>query len=182
MMNPIASQDSTPLDQVNRDPSKGNCYYITLEFIKDYPDLVEAGAFDKNVTARLVHGLLQKSGARIKHAWIEIGDNVYDMSNGQKINVPKNDYYDANDAVPVRSFTREDADALLTSYQQQNGVVGVGYWGDLTDDDIRMAMANYDRTSGVFASGVVFSDPGDAGNRDNLILNCDAAKTDDQKK
>ena len=157
-----------PLDQENRDWTKGNCFYVTLEFMKDSEELRAFGSIPKDSCVSLVHGLLSASEKCIKHAWIEIDSNVCDHSNNQAIRASAEDYYRDNDAVPCRRFSREETDALLGYLQDQEGSLPVGYWGNLSDEDVTCAMGRYHKASGVFASGVCFSDPSDPSNASNL--------------
>ena len=165
---PKESDYMEPLDQHNRDWSKGNCFYVTLELIKDSDELRDAGVIDENTTVNLVHGILDAEGQCIRHAWIEIDDVAIDISNGQEIKVPAEDYVRDNKAQIARRFSRTEADALLGSLPSEDGVLPIGYWGDLKDDDVAVAMEDYDKRSGVFASKVWFSDPLDSGNANNL--------------
>jgi hypothetical protein len=157
-----------PLDQENRDWSKGNCFYVTLEFMKDSESLRAMGSIPKDSCVNLVHGLLSASEKRIKHAWIEIDSNVCDHSNNQTIRASAEVYYRDNDAVPCRRFSRKEADALLSHLQDQEGSLPIRYWGNLSDEDVACAMEHYNEAFGVFASGVCFSDPSDPLNASNL--------------
>jgi len=157
-----------PLDQENRDWTKGNCFYVTLEFMKDLEELRAIESIPKDSCVSLVHGLLRASEKCIRHAWIEIDSNVFDHSNNQAIRACSEDYYRDNDAVSCRRFSREEADALLGYLQDQDGSLPVGYWGNLTDEDVAFTMKRYHKESGAFASGVCFSDPSDLSNASNL--------------
>jgi hypothetical protein len=161
----------TPLDQENRDWSKGNCFYVTLEFINDSEALRTMGGINADSTVCLVHGLLDSSNKRVKHAWIEIDDRVLDHSNNQAINASAEDYYRDNSALVVRRFTRAETDALLTALKTQDSPMPIGYWGDLSDYQVSAALIGYQESNGVFSSGVCFSDPADAANSDNLKIN-----------
>ena len=141
---------------------------MTLEFMKDSDELRDAGVFDRNTSICLVHGILDPEGQCIRHAWIEIDDLAIDISNGQEIKAPAEDYVRDNKAQVARRFSRTEADALLGSLSSVDGVLPIGYWGDLKDDVIAAAMEGYDKRSGVFASKVWFSDPFDPGNANNL--------------
>jgi hypothetical protein len=159
-----------PIDQHDRDWSKGNCFYVTLELIKDSDELRDAGVIDRNASVSLVHGILDAEGQRVRHAWIEIDNFAVDFSNGQEINVPAEDYVRDNNAQITRRFSRAEADALLGSLSSKDGDLPIGYWGDLSDNDVAAAIEDYDKRSGVFASKVWFSDPLDTGNANNLKI------------
>lgn len=159
-----------PFDQINCDWSKGNCFYVTLEFIKDSERLRAGGGIPDLATVSLVHGLLDAGGQSVKHAWIEIDGRVLDHSNNQAINAKAEDYYSNNRALPCRRFFRDEADALLGALQTQDGSLQIEYWGDLSDDAVTSAMAGYQEASGIFASGACFSDPSDSANADKLQI------------
>lgn len=169
-MNIATNNEMEPLDQTNRNWREGNCYYVALEFIKDSEELRSKGAIPKNASVHLVHGLLDSQRTRLKHAWIEIDDRVIDHSNYQSINEVGSEYYTANSALPVRRFTRAEADALLGTLKAKDGGLPIGYWGDLPDETVDGAMSNYQESNGVFVSGVRFSDPTDSANQANLIF------------
>ena len=71
-------------------PKKGDCYQsagsLALEFIR--------GKFPK---AELVHGVALNSldYMPMGHAWVEVGGNVYDYSNGRKLKISKSKYYNS---------------------------------------------------------------------------------------
>jgi hypothetical protein len=159
-----------PLDQTNRDWSKGNCFYVTLEFIKDSENLRAAGHISKSATVYLVHGLLDSANSKVKHAWVEIDDVAIDHSNNQSIRIPVEIYYSKNSALPSRRFSRAEADALLCALSGKNGNLPIGYWGDLSDEVVKNAMENYQESQGAFASDVCFSDPSDSANHKNLTI------------
>jgi hypothetical protein len=159
-----------PFDQINRDWSKGNCFYVSLEFMKDSERLRACGSIPDVATVRLVHGLLDAGGQSVKHAWIEIDDLVLDHSNNNAIKSKLEDYYSNSRALPRRRFSRDEADALLGTLQPQGAPLPIGYWGDLTDDDVASAMAGYQEASGIFASGACFSDPSDSANAYKLQI------------
>lgn len=148
-----------PLDKIDRNWSLGNCYYITLEFMKDSTGLQSIEKISKNAEIRLVHGMVDGINGRIRHAWIEIDGRVHEMSNGQCVNVLVDQYYKIQNASPARRFTRAEADALLGYLKTSDGGLPISYWGDVTDEQIDLAMAQYQPSKSVFASGVVFSDP-----------------------
>ena len=148
-----------PLDKVDRDWSLGNCYFITLEFMKDLDSLLAGGLLLANAEIRLVHGMVDGINGRIQHAWIEINGRVGEMSNGQRVNVTVEEYYKFHNASPARRFTRTEADALLGFLKTPDGELPIAYWGNVTDQQLVLAMTQYEPSKGVFASGVAFSDP-----------------------
>jgi hypothetical protein len=160
----------SPLDQDSRDWTKGNCFYVTLEFMKDSEELRASGKIPTDASVALVHGLLSANDKRIRHAWIEIDNIVLDHSNNQAILLNSDDYYRNNDAAPCRKFSRSEADALLTYLQNESSSLPIVYWGDLSEQDVACAVDCYQESSGVFSSGVCFSDPSDPVNADNIQL------------
>lgn len=95
-----------PIDQENHDWTKGNCFYVILESMKDSKELRAIGAIPKDSLVRLVHGILNASEKCIKHAWAEIDGNVVDCSNHRAIQAGVGDCCRDNDAVSRRGFTR----------------------------------------------------------------------------
>lgn len=160
-----------PLDQTSRNWSKGNCFYVTLEFMKDSEALRTLNMIKGNAKVSLVHGLLDECNKRVKHAWIEIDGCVLDHSNNQAINASTADYYQDNCALAARRFTRSEADALLTTQWVKDGSLPICYWGELSDDQVSAALSNYQESNGVFSSDICFSDPADPANSDNLKIN-----------
>jgi hypothetical protein len=144
---------------------------VALELIKDSEELRARGMIPENATVSLVHGMLDSQKKKVKHAWVEIENRVVDHSNNQNINEIVDDYYTANSALPVRRFTRAEADALLGALKARDGELPIYYWGDLSDQAILEATTNYRKSKSIFASGVTFSDPLNSANHDNLTIN-----------
>lgn len=159
--------EQRPLDQRNRDWSKGNCYYIALEFLKAFPSLVESGLIESKSQPFLVHGKVGKD-VTINHAWVEYGDMVMDHSNNQKIHCPTSEYYDANNAKPARKFSRDEADAILQSNEEADGSFGNMNWSEYTDEEVRKCLSKYNPANSPFANDTIFSDPNDTRNGDPL--------------
>ena len=69
-------------------PKKGDCYAangrLALELIRG-----------KKPKAELIHGvvLISLDYMPMGHAWVEVGNTVYDYSNNRKIKISKNKYY-----------------------------------------------------------------------------------------
>jgi hypothetical protein len=159
----------TPLDQVNRDWTRGNCFYVALEFLKDSEQLREEGNIPPSAKVNLVHGLLDSENRKIKHAWIEVDQKVIDHSNNQKIVANKAEYYKDNKAKAIRAFSRKEADALLSYLKSKDGGLPIAYWGDVTNEQIQAAIGAHTPELSVFASNVVFSDPNDPSNSSKII-------------
>ena len=160
-----------PLDQINRDWTKGNCYMAALEFMKDFPGLVEEGVFDAQSEAVLVHGIISLNGKKIEHAWVELGDVVLDNSNNNSLRVAKRSYTDLYSAEPVKKFSRDEADAILQAAQLPDGTFGSLNWSELSNEKIQNCVEKYDPETSPFAKNISFSIPADPANRENLKTN-----------
>ena len=71
------------------------------------------GVVGENAT--LCHGLVHPTDGPVKdilhgHAWLEVGDTVFDLSNGRSMAVPKDVYYTIGriEADKVIRYTREE--------------------------------------------------------------------------
>ena len=156
-----------PLDQINRDWTKGNCYYASLEFMKrSIHDLIE----EAQEHIRLVHGTIGEGPSLTKHAWIEDGSDLLDNSNNQGIDCPVEEYYQKNNAICIRKFSRKETDAILTTKEQADGSIEPLNWHQMTDSEVQTALDNYDPETSPFARNVWFSDPTDPNNKEKLIL------------
>lgn len=164
----MSDRSDRPLDQQNRDWTKGNCYYAALEFMKDFPKLVEGGYLKAKTDAFLVHGTIGKE--KVNHAWVEFSDKVFDNSNNQSICCPKAKYYEHNAAVALREFSRVEADAILQCIQGEDGSFDSMNWSQYTDDQVARCLNRYDPATSPFTNDVSFSDPTDSANRDGLNL------------
>ncbi len=149
--------NSIPLDEMNRDWTKGNCYFIALEFIKDSDELAAKGAFGNSPVIQLVHGLVRQVpgdslSQTIRHAWIEVNhEHVIDASNGGIEKMSVFDYHRMRGSQVKRRFSRTEADAIISS-----GPDGL-YWGDYSDEQVSICMTNYSSASSAFSNGLVFS-------------------------
>ena len=86
-----------------RSKAKGDCYRAAAELVLRRPDL--------HLT--LVHGTCVGHGAiegiAFGHAWAEVGDVVFDFSQGRNAVVWKTLYYKAGTCRNVTLYTREEA-------------------------------------------------------------------------
>ena len=75
----------------------GLCYELAYKFVFKHPE------------AKLIHGSIRGSGEekRIKHAWCEVGDKVFDAVLGKM--VPKWLYQEMFNAETTKTFTHEQA-------------------------------------------------------------------------
>ncbi|CAA6677370.1 MULTISPECIES: hypothetical protein [unclassified Lentimonas] len=151
-----------PLDQINRDWTKGNCYMAALEYIKKSPT---EDRIDKP-PVRLVHGVTSFG----QHAWIESGERVWDNANNNGIDCTIEEYREHYKAMPQRRFTRKEADAILVKFEQPSGLFSATNWSQITDEEVQSCLDRYDPETSPFARDVWFSNPKDPKNRENLII------------
>lgn len=85
----------------------GNCYTVAGNKVVQNKDWL------------LCHGIVDGRGPllgqKIGHAWNEYQDVVFDFSNGHKVVVRKERYYDIGNIKKVIRYTREEAMKLLAS-------------------------------------------------------------------
>ena len=166
------SNMSTPLDRQSRDWTKGNCYYVSLQFIQDSERLIgKCGLLPENSKVLLVHGEIEPQVHPINHAWIEINDStVLDHANNSKILVAKDAYYTKFKAKSVRKFSRQEADAIISHLKTPQGELFIGFWGALEDDKIEECRNVYDPRNSVFSVETDFTNPSDESNQSNLVI------------
>ena len=79
-------------------PQPGHCYEVAYRFMMDHP---------KEKNAILVHGkvrnVMRGKKKFIDHAWVEIGDQVWDNAFFD-VMFPKDAYYRISDARPERKY------------------------------------------------------------------------------
>ena len=96
-------------------PHPGNCYFIAYKFLDEDP---------RGRNGILVHGKVRNAITGNKtftdHAWVEIGDMVWDNAYFD-IMFPKDAYYRISDARPERKYTRRQARAMALKF---------GHYGD----------------------------------------------------
>jgi len=163
----------TPLDRKGRDWSKGNCYYVTLQFIQDSAGLIgKKPLLPDGSVVLLVHGKIEPvAGKAIKHAWIEINEDVVlDHANNYGWVDSKEKYYQLHKATPARKFSREEADAIISHLKAENGELFIGFWGDLNDEQIAECRKAYNPEKSVFSADTNFTDPSDESNQSNLVI------------
>jgi hypothetical protein len=95
-------------------PDGGDCFNVAFDYI------IKHGSTNKNLM--LVHGFVsgqgKLSGKRYTHAWCEDGDNVIDISNGNKFEILKMIYYGIGNVNPNQGkyYTYEEAIDLSSKY------------------------------------------------------------------
>lgn len=110
----------------------GDCYEASLtnaEELQQIKDTVEQSA-PNGVCLKKIYDFLELSksicvvhgtaippsgideGRTITHAWIEVGDLVVETSNGQKLPIPKTDYYVNHRIVPIKRYSVSEAREL----------------------------------------------------------------------
>ena len=89
----------------------GNCYEsaskIILEVNSDDILLCHGTAIGQGPIEGIEHG----------HAWVEINGMVLDYSNGQKVIIPKDKYYDIGKIKNVVKYTRKDVIKNLCKFK-----------------------------------------------------------------
>lgn len=92
---------------------KGNCYQSAGNFIIN----------NSNIPILLCHGLVsgqgKLKGLRIEHAWCELGDIVFDCSNGRNIVMRKEEYYKIGKIKEkeVKRYTQKEAMKLMLKFK-----------------------------------------------------------------
>jgi|KBSMisStaDraftv2_1062788.scaffolds.fasta_scaffold663716_2 hypothetical protein len=93
----------------------GDCYQAAAKFVTGH----------QNGTMTLVHGVVTGTGGEVEgkefgHAWVELGDLVFEVANGRKQAVPREAYYAAGQVGMTRRY---DAQEALTQ------MLTTGHWG-----------------------------------------------------
>ncbi len=86
---------------------RGNCYTIAGYYI-----------IDNNVPEMLLcHGIVAGQGPlegkQIGHAWIEVGDVVFDYSNGNRVVTRKERYYEIGKITRVKRYSKKEAARMM---------------------------------------------------------------------
>jgi len=121
----------------------GDCYQAAFEALLYDPKIVE-GEARNGEPAWLVHGyprvaLGPLEGRKYGHAWVQIGEEVYDASTGRWC--PRVLYYAVGRIDPEENhlYSREEARewALMTEHygDWMDRPEGVIYWEDLTEEE-----------------------------------------------
>ena len=106
--------DEEPVDEAPRQPI-GECYVYAAEWLClpwSSPLGEEAGELPKN--AKLVHGyptLQTEPYAKYGHAWIEVGNKVYDPTHKPVVKMPKEAYYALGQIDPKECVSYSKAQA-----------------------------------------------------------------------
>lgn len=108
--------ETGPTESRKRSTSLGDCFEAAAKFVQqpsvvDYPD-----------DYRLVHGNIAalRQDEAVNHAWVEEGDIVHDVSNGDHVVFSKQAYYERQRVTNVRTYTVEEALRLCIQH---------GHWG-----------------------------------------------------
>ena len=102
---PVLAQSNAAKRVAVRAAAKGDCFEAAGKWIM---------ANDLGTNARVVHGEVTGQGAlegvKFGHAWIEIGETVLEVANGNNLKLPKAVYYAiGNIGANVHRYTREQA-------------------------------------------------------------------------
>ncbi|RKZ72480.1 MAG: hypothetical protein DRQ48_00280 [Gammaproteobacteria bacterium] len=95
----------------------GDCYEASAKFITGPGCGQEWTLVQGQVT-----GQGPIAGVRHGHAWLERGDQVRDVSNGRRLNLPKALYYAVGQVDPAECRRFSEAEAL-------HQMVETGHWG-----------------------------------------------------
>jgi 8-oxo-dGTP pyrophosphatase MutT (NUDIX family) len=105
-------------EAVPKNPRVGRCYELSGRYVSVHPNSV------------LVHGTLKnpfrKGLSEIEHAWVEIGDEVFDPA--MDMNWPKNVYEDFFHAQPKKKYSHDDVNRITDKTGNW------GPWEDITED------------------------------------------------
>jgi hypothetical protein len=99
---------------------KGDCFEVAGRNVMDNHDWILCHA--------QVSGQKELSGKRIWHAWNEFGDVVFDFSNGKKIFLRREKYYEIGKINHVMRFNREQACKIMLK---------TGNFGPWTEEEIK---------------------------------------------
>lgn len=167
-----------PLDQIDRDWGKGNCYYTTLQIMKDCDELIDK--IDDINSVELVHGLITVNKQEIEHAWIEINSAiVWETSVGLDERPSIQKYYQDMNANPLRKFTQNEVDALISCTLSASGSPQIVFWGRLKEQFIsdKVKQLQKNTSLSLFNSDIIFSDLNDPNNKE-MVKRVNDMKTD----
>lgn len=96
----------------------GDCYPKSIEFARDAPTLMRAGRLPEG-EIMIVHGWLTplngpSAGKEIKHSWVEIGEEVFEVSNNNAIRSTKAAFYATFSAKLRKRYSLAEANLLAT--------------------------------------------------------------------
>lgn len=75
---------------------KGDCFVVSAK------NVIESNIPEIKLVHAYVSGQGELTGRRFEHAWNEIGDVVFDYSNGRKVMMRKEDYYKLGNVIETR--------------------------------------------------------------------------------
>lgn len=92
---------------ISEKSKSGNCYKSAFEHQQDM--------YRQGVKLTLVHGLivgngLETEGVNFIHAWCELDDIVFDLSNNQEICMRKEEYYMKARLIEKREYSPKEAE------------------------------------------------------------------------
>ena len=91
----------------------GDCYLVAYEHLQKVEDAIARNGLPTRPLA-LIHGSVvpstgQESGVQVDHAWVEYGERVLDVSNGNRLDCTKSDYESQFHAVARNRYSPEEA-------------------------------------------------------------------------
>lgn len=90
------------LDAQHELEAVGDCFEAALELFLNFHTDLPTGP---QLVHGRVHGQGKLKGISFGHAWVEIGDIVFDYSNGGKLVMRKDDYYRLGKIEDVEKYT-----------------------------------------------------------------------------
>lgn len=98
----VGSGGLSVIDTLSCNEPEGNCYEAALELFLRFNTDLPTGP--KLVHGR-VHGQGRLKGISFGHAWVEVGDVVFDYSNGGKLIMRRDHYYQMGKIEEVEKYT-----------------------------------------------------------------------------
>ncbi len=91
---------------------KGDCYEVAGNAV--FEDALPAR---RQIVHGTVSGQGHLTGVRFGHAWVEVDDTVFDLSNGRAIIMPRDEYYALGEISNPRRYTVAEARKLMLAHE-----------------------------------------------------------------
>ena len=100
--NPHASVIEAFEGRVNKANGEGTCFKESFHYVERNPNMF------------LVHGIITVpygplEGMSFSHAWVEDGDTVHEISNGNNVRMPRNEYYELQNITQYERYNWTEA-------------------------------------------------------------------------
>lgn len=92
----------------------GNCYESAM---KQMMDFYSKGIKDIKLVHGVVTGQGELEGVQFGHAWVELNNMVFDMSNGRKVVMLKNKYYAIGQIKITRTYDYQQMLEKVIKYE-----------------------------------------------------------------